>query len=95
MRQHCRHRTPLAITFTSQNLATAANQADTGDLQQNGERKGWDSVWVTGEELCQEGILLSPRMMEDHYALSLQACTQRLATTDVILAGCHRKSMPM
>ena len=44
-------------------------------------------MWVTGEELCQEGILLSPRMMEDHYALSLQACTQRLAIS--MLAGCH------
>ena len=41
--------------------------------QQQGERKGWDAVWVTGEELCHEGILLSPRMMEDHYALTMQA----------------------
>ena len=51
-------------------------------------------MWVTGEELCQEGILLSPRMMEDHYALSLQACTQQLATTDGSLAGCYRASIP-
>ena len=48
-------------------------KADPHDVQQNGERKAWDAVWVTGEELCHEGILLSPRMMEDHYALSLQA----------------------
>ena len=41
-------------------------------LKVNGERKSWDAVWVKAEELIREGILISPSMANDHYALTLQ-----------------------
>jgi len=39
----------------------------------NGERHSWDAVWVKAEEIIREGILVSPFMANDHYALTLQA----------------------
>ena len=41
-------------------------------MQVNGERQSWDAIWVKAEELIREGILISPSMANDHYAVSLQ-----------------------
>jgi len=41
-------------------------------VQVNGERHSWDAVWVKAEEIIREGILVSPFMANDHYALTLQ-----------------------
>ena len=35
-------------------------------------RHTWDAVWVKAEEIIREGILVSPSMSSDHYALTLQ-----------------------
>ena len=42
-------------------------------LQVKGERHSWDAIWVKAEEIIREGILVSPSMANDHYALTLQA----------------------
>ena len=41
-------------------------------LQVEGERHHWDAVWVKAEEVIREGILASPNMATDHYAMTLQ-----------------------
>lgn len=48
----------------------------------NNERKSWDAIWVKAEELIREGILISPSMANDHYALTLQVTIQ--------IFGCKR-----
>ncbi|BDA50747.1 Sn1-specific diacylglycerol lipase alpha [Coccomyxa sp. Obi] len=42
-------------------------------LKREGTRAAWDAVWIKPEELIREGILVSPRMVEDHSCLALQA----------------------
>ena len=41
-------------------------------MQVQGERHHWDAVWVKAEEVIREGILVSPNMATDHYAMTLQ-----------------------
>lgn len=41
-------------------------------VQKQGERSGWDAVWVKAEEIIREGILISPAMANDHYAMTLE-----------------------
>jgi hypothetical protein len=36
----------------------------------------WDAVWIEPEELIDEGILVSPRMTEDHYTSTLLKCLE-------------------
>ncbi|KAK9823352.1 hypothetical protein WJX72_002122 [[Myrmecia] bisecta] len=37
-----------------------------------GVRTFWDGVWLKAEEIIKEGILVSPRMIDDHYTSTLQ-----------------------
>lgn len=37
---------------------------------------GWDAVWVKADEIIREGILISPNMANDHYAMTLQVRTR-------------------
>ena len=41
-------------------------------LQVNGKRMDWDAVWLDAIDIIQEGILISPKMYEDHYLNTLR-----------------------
>ncbi|KAL3155183.1 hypothetical protein ABBQ32_013123 [Trebouxia sp. C0010 RCD-2024] len=50
---------------------------------QNPKDLFWDAVWIQPEDIIREGLLVSPRMTEDHYTTtllrSLKAVSERLA----------------
>ena len=53
-------------------LKLGSTTAEGSAVQVLGERKRWDAVWIKAEELIREGILVSPNMATDHYAMTLQ-----------------------
>eukprot|EP00884_Botryococcus_braunii_P011575 jgi/Botrbrau1/20418/Bobra.0006s0072.2 len=42
-------------------------------IKRGGARATWDAVWVHGGDIIREGLLISPRMLDDHYCSTLQA----------------------
>ncbi|KAL0048262.1 hypothetical protein WJX82_011336 [Trebouxia sp. C0006] len=46
----------------------------------------WDAVWIEPEDIIREGLLVSPKMTEDHYTISLltslKAVSERLASQE-------------
>ncbi|CAL8465267.1 g4802 [Coccomyxa elongata] len=47
--------------------------------QEKASRRTYDPVWITAEDLVEEGILVSPRMMADHMPDYLTAVLRRMA----------------
>ena len=41
-------------------------------MQVDGKRADWDAVWLDAIDIIKEGILISPKMYEDHYLNSLR-----------------------
>ncbi|EIE20387.1 alpha/beta-hydrolase [Coccomyxa subellipsoidea C-169] len=66
-------------------------------LKREGTRAAWDAVWVKAEEVIREGILVSPRMVEDHSCVALQAALRlalQPAGSDAPTAGAFGDYFP-
>ncbi|KAK9827307.1 hypothetical protein WJX81_002709 [Elliptochloris bilobata] len=51
-------------------------------LKRDGARVAWDAVWCHASDIIREGILVSPRMVEDHYSSTLAAALRSAMGAD-------------